>query len=363
MNRLYPRLPPCALLVGILATLLSLVATAVAQRPGGRGDRQRPEAGRSLPAPSFSEILANAQGILFVNGEYVPLPCAIRVESGQLLVNDLSVTSKLDQPTDRPRFWRATPTQQAQELGMHIAGQLVQPQIVVVLENQPVVNLSSPPHQRELLRKLARLDANPAIVPVALTDQLPPDFDREVWDQWIADFTPTPAFVTRVTAYIEIFDRAGREAQDAISATRRLYDFSYPLSLIGMVASVLGFGHLLSHRPPVGAKSLDIDASPLTLRMVTYSLLLVVLYSALDLTWTILAYQAGQMLELNPLGSRLIEDPLKLIAFKVGATAMSVGLLFYLRKYCKAQLAAWWICLILTLLTARWLMMSSMFVA
>ena len=94
-----------------------------------------------------------------------------------------------------------------------------------------------------------------------------------------------------------------------------------------------------------------------------YSLALVVVYSVLDLTWTILAHQAGQMLELNPLGSHLIENPLHLVVFKAGATGLAVGLLFVLRKYRRAQLAAWWVCLVCTLLTARWLTISPMMAA
>jgi hypothetical protein len=307
--------------------------------------------------------LADAQGILIVDGKYVSQPMTMRIDEGRLLVNDLPVTSTIAREADRPRFWRLTPDQVAYELAGSIAGSLAAPQLVIALADQPLVVLATPREQCELLRRLARLESGNAVQPVALQDSLPKGLDRDVWNRWVSEFRPTPEFVSRATAYVELFDQSEREAHAAVAATRRLHDLSYPLSLIGMIGAVLGFGHLLSHRPPVGAKSLDTDASPLTLRMVTYSLLLVVLYSALDLTWTILAYQAGQMQELNPLGSRLIEDPLKLIAFKVGATGLSVGLLFYLRKYCRAQLAAWWICLVLTLLTARWLMMSSMFVA
>ena len=87
----------------------------------------------------------------------------------------------------------------------------------------------------------------------------------------------------------------------------------------------------------------------------------VAVLSALDLIWTILASQAGRMREMNPFGSGLIEDPLLLIAFKVGMIGAAIAMLFVLRRHRQAQVGAWWACLICTLLTVRWLTFNSMF--
>ena len=86
----------------------------------------------------------------------------------------------------------------------------------------------------------------------------------------------------------------------------------------------------------------------------------VVALSLLDLVWTLLVSQAGTMRELNPVGGRLIDDPVKLVAFKVAMTGLAAGLIFKLRYYRRAQLASWWACLILTLLIVRWLTFNSM---
>jgi hypothetical protein len=346
--------------------LLALASVLPAhERPQGSDDSggQAQWGDSAEPLEPFSEP-GDLRGILLVGDQYIGSPQRMHVENGQLSINDVPVRSIMPDEfeDERPRGRRSTADRRARMLGELIAGQLVAVQTVIVLDDQPLIVLSSPLEQIDVLRRLARIDAAPALRPVSHYSDLPYDLDHDVWNRWLAEFSPTPQFVARAREQIALFEKSERAAIDAVAATRRLRDWSYPLSLFGMVTAVLGFGHLLSHRPPVGARSLDMDASPLAVSVLTWSLVLVVLYSALDLTWTILAHQAGQMQELNPLGSQLIEDPVKLMGFKAGATALSVGLLFFLRKYCKAQLAAWWICLILTLLTARWLMMSSMFV-
>jgi hypothetical protein len=43
-------------------------------------------------------------------------------------------------------------------------------------------------------------------------------------------------------------------------------------------------------------------------------------------------------------------------------TIASCALLVALRKHHRAQVAAWWVCLILTVLTFRWLVLNSLFV-
>jgi hypothetical protein len=50
-----------------------------------------------------------------------------------------------------------------------------------------------------------------------------------------------------------------------------------------------------------------------------------------------------------------------LILFKAIAVSVTIGLLYALHRRPVAQVASWWSCLVLTLLTARWLTFHSMF--
>jgi hypothetical protein len=283
----------------------------------------------------------------------------MKIDGETLSINGQPVQCQSAEPGGRMR--RPRGGFGARRLGDEIVQNLVGGSVVVALPDQPLIVVGDGKGQYDLLKSLVG-DQRPRVTPVSVKAYLP-EADQTRWNAWIAGFTATADFRERALARIDMHDRAEADAITAIAATRRLNTFSYPLSVLGMVVTTLGIGHLLSHRPPVEAKSLETDASPLAIKVLSYSLLLVIVYSALDLVWTILAHQAGQMLELNPLGSRLLENPLHLIAFKAGATGMAVVLLFMLRKYRKAQLAAWWVCLVCTLLTARWLTISPMFAA
>jgi hypothetical protein len=97
-------------------------------------------------------------------------------------------------------------------------------------------------------------------------------------------------------------------------------------------------------------------------RTIVRTLVLIGLLSTVDLVWTLLASgQPGAMLELNPLGRGLTRDPVRLVAFKSTVTAISIALLYWLQQRPLAQRVAWWTCLVLTLMTARWLTFQSLF--
>ena len=90
-------------------------------------------------------------------------------------------------------------------------------------------------------------------------------------------------------------------------------------------------------------------------------LLLIAAYSLFDLIATVMALKTGHVEELNPLGVGLILAPAALAAFKVSATCLGTGLLWKLKNYHGAQVASWWLCMILTLVTVRWVTVQSLF--
>lgn len=177
------------------------------------------------------------------------------------------------------------------------------------------------------------------------------------WNRVIADFEPSEPFLSRFASDLADYEVADKNATRISEANRLVAQISYPMTVFAMGAIVVAFGHLLSTRP-----TWDVDSEDSTdILPVNKSLVMMAVFSALDLVWTLAATEAGTMRELNPLGSRLIEDPSMLVAFKIVVTGTSIGILYKLHRRPIAQVASWWCCLVLMLLTARWVVFQSMF--
>jgi len=233
--------------------------------------------------------------------------------------------------------------------------------IVMSFKDQPYVQLDSTTGY-ELLQSMTT-QAERSIRQIRVMERLPQDFDEETWDAWIRDFAPPDNLKQRAALWIANYDKNQEQAQAEIRATRWMSRLAYPMSVASMVLTVLSIGHLLGGRPHAGQPTRGMDESPAMIHALNWSLLFATAFSTFDLIWTILASNTNQMRELNPIGSQWISDPRHLAGFKVSVTFSCLALLWLLRRHKRAQIAAWWICLILTLVTIRWLTFNSLFVS
>src|SRR5688572_12475737 len=88
------------LLVAVLAGPLA------AQPPEARRDRPRFQEPRGPSAEELEGLLAQAQGILLVDGQYVAPPFAMSVVDGQLQINGITAASIPLDEDNRPRRGR-----------------------------------------------------------------------------------------------------------------------------------------------------------------------------------------------------------------------------------------------------------------
>jgi hypothetical protein len=171
---------------------------------------------------------------------------------------------------------------------------------------------------------------------------------------WLASYDAPPEFCRRAATRLAKIDAVEQVNVAAVTAFQRFDTWNYPLSVIGMLTFVAAIGSLLSARPQdlvADVKSPD-DVS------VHRFLWLIAGMSAIDLVWTLLAHQANQVAEVNPLGNAIVSDVFRVTSFKVLATVLALGILYRLRHTMFARKACWWACLTLALLTARWVVVS-----
>jgi hypothetical protein len=199
-----------------------------------------------------------------------------------------------------------------------------------------------------------------------ILDSAPFRVKEEGWQTVIETFEPSDELIERIGPEIERVQQAILENetlhQTAVASVFwNSKPVKYVITLLAMGLVVAACGTLLNYRPTGRARWSDVDASGEGIPIVVRSVVLLVLLGIFDLGCTLVAQQAGGFAELNPLGSRLIENPALLTVFKLTSLLLACGILLALRRYRGAQLASWWMCLLCTVLTFRWLTYNSMF--
>lgn len=308
--------------------------------------------------PPFSPLTegSSSKGFLFLDGTYVPPPYEIRLMDDKVSINGKILEC---QPPQRGHGFRGFARQVEatwRSAVSEITGDLSNDFVVLCFKDQPYVRLDGTMTYDML--KAMTAEGGRAMRQISLREQLPENFDKSLWDQWIERYEAPGDLLQRAAVLTNTYETTQLKAEADMRATRLLNQLSYPLAVGGMVLTVLAIGHLLGGRPHARQRIVGIDASPEMLHSLNWSLLFVAAFSLLDLTWTILAANAGQMHELNPIGSHLVGNPRHLAGFKIGITLPSLALIWLLRKHKRAQVAAWWLCLILTFVTLRWLTFS-----
>jgi hypothetical protein len=352
----------------------------IATRSGAfANDTVCPESAGPSPAVS-SEIIHEAtidNGLLFLDGEFLPRPYRICATSAGTSVNGRAVNSPLppldeeDEHPDRESSrrrpgwrWGRMPLR-GREAGWAsrrtaetLEQMLANDAIVVGFANQELTIIQQLSKQCDFLQMLLAPDPSSKAFQTLIADRAT-ESARARWKEWILGFTSSDEFRSLAEQKIAFVDDIEARNSRASQAMLRAQAMAYPLTVFGMVLGVLALGHLLRTAPKPGSEPNSMRPDVIRATWVTLGLIAVM--SACDLGWTILASSAGQMRELNPLGSRLIEHPHSLIAFKAALTMIGCGILGALRCDSRAQLVSWWLCLVSAVLTFRWVMFHSLF--
>jgi hypothetical protein len=314
----------------------------------------------------FAMDVAASKGFVLVDGVYLTPPYHVCAAGDSVLINDRIVRSfarRNDKPVDAEDQDPALPTQaqrRSERAAALVARQLRRGAILVAFRDRSPVLLENLPEQFGFYEALVHCDVNSESFR-DLLGVLSNHRERRLWTQWLTTYAPSAELQSRATIALGRIRAVESANRAGMRAVLRLQFIAYPLSVIGMMLVVAALGHLLSAHPGTGRDAHA--ARPEAIRATVISIGLIAVFSLVDLVWTILAVQAGQMRELNPLGRLLIPDPRLLVAFKLAATLVGCGLLYWLRRHARARIAAWWLCLLCTVLLLRWVIFHSMFIA
>lgn len=192
------------------------------------------------------------------------------------------------------------------------------------------------------------------------------ELDEDQWKDVIASFEPSAELAARIEPMAREYrqieaENLARHENVLASAFFMSRPVKYAITLMAMGLVVAACGTLLNYRPQRRARWSEVDREGEGIPIVVRSVVLLVLLGLFDLGCTLIAEQAGGLTELNPLASKLVSSPVSLAGFKLATLLSACAILYALRRYRGAQVAAWWMCLLCTVLTFRWLTYNSMF--
>ena len=347
----------------VIITTMLLTSLAITHDLGGQDANTRIRAHAKKPRNVELQGEQNIEnGFVFIDSQYIPTPYRIDYNETQLFLNDFPFDLAVFESLSDKDKKRRLEGRETRRIARRLSDLLECEFSIVLFSGKPVEVVLRGVLLSILVNDKASTEFSIAASKKRLTSNAA---DPQVWEDFVRSFDCPPELRVRANAYLtrvkEIRETNGAQASAKLaeeSARRMVESSSYPLTVIGMLLVAVAFGHLLSFMPGNSAQlAIDSDAQ----RACGFSLTLLAAMSALDLIWTILASRAGNLKELNPIGAALIDDPVSLILLKIAATMIAVVLLFALRQHHAAQKGAWWVCLICTLLTARWLTFNSLF--
>ncbi|MEP3481179.1 MAG: DUF5658 family protein [Fuerstiella sp.] len=325
--------------------------------------------------------------LVFVNGEYVESPYEVQQEGNDLFVNghrvQVSEASVSAQPEregrnrrpngdwqrgggggggygggrrgqNTPQINTRTSSSPTSRFARELHSKLQAQGLIVVFDGYPVRNLAI---GDEGLSELLLLGSS-------VTDQQLLDWDFTdssaeiaVWSNWLSSYEISSEASSRLQTIRDHFESMEAEYHSGIENEARLEQYAYPLTVLGMLLGVIALGYLLQWAGN-GLNRHEVTAE--SERYVVIALCMMACMAAVDLIWTVLAGQAGQMKEINPLAASMIESPSQLALFKLLATGVGFSILYIWRQRQQIRKATWWMCLVSVLLTFRWVMFDSL---
>lgn len=304
-------------------------------------------------------------GNVVIRGEYLHSPYRVSMVGPRVFVNDVQIASLADEP-------RTIPTANDREFVARIERSLFWDSTLIVFDDQTRLVIDS---SNADLFLHSMLKAN------SIAQQVQIIFEQADYDELAKNSIPTGQWRKALEAFSltdslvycleagclessedvcpEEYESPGDH--DILVATSSLDSLMYVLNALGMLLAAVSLGVLITNPPQANVTWIETLRSPDAVRLVKRCLALIMVLSTFDLVSTLTAESTGSFTEANPLGAYLIDDFSLLTSVKLIGTCLTTALLWSQRRYVGVQLASWWICFVLTLVTIRWVVVDSLF--
>lgn len=368
-----------------LLAVFALVSSASAQAQ--TATETQTQARTQSPPPDAVYGLSIATGRVVVAGEILTPPFRVGVAGERVYVNEQVVTKLPPPPARRGLFRVGRPDGSPRASGPHdprtaerTVGQveldLHRGRTIVVLGQGDRLALQPDDADLLLVELAAAATAEARTQAIARFFAAHPDYAAQWrptahWMQVLAEFPVGPSLRRLVASdsaalldlqmlgsddYVQSMEGSPIEqsAEADASPAREPHVAAaafgpYALNLIGLLLVAASATVMASRgdQPPAAAASRH--------------LMLLAALSLFDLVATLAADRSGGFEELNPLAASLLADPFALAGFKVGAIGLAIAILHRLRTHRLAQRAALLSLAVMTLVTARWVAVWSLF--
>lgn len=316
--------------------------------------------------PTGSEV-STSKGFLFVEGRYCSDATVLSWNKGRLAVEDPTscmIASEVSNNFQPDVMSDAFPD--SATIGLDSSYKVSEEQLNTItqaLRSGGIVNIdhNKPPFCSKYsyggFELLEAMNSEPGPQRESCIDEAVKEgtiFQSPKTRAWLSSYRPSTDLANRVSTLVQKSNAVEKSNMVAASAMRRFNHWSYPLTISAMMIFVVSIGSLLEARP----QEMVAVAHNKTEVSINRFLWLIAGMSIIDLVWTLLAFQANQIAEVNPVGNVLLGDTARTILFKGLATSMAIGILYKARESLFARKACWWVCLTLALLMGRWVLVS-----
>ncbi len=298
------------------------------------------------------ESIPVERGFFIYNGRYIPPPYTIVFDKNGISINKFplspraqeSIGSQYESDNEYGQFYLE---RNRQTMVMFLIERDLNADSLLIINQSDQACLFPSYTTIQIMEIIASEKSNEEKIKT-LMDIPGHSFASWEWKQIIANIQPSSTLQARVATVKEKCAYYRNKDDQNGSGKYQV------LAVAGLILSVLSLGILLSHHPKNEGTIKGRNCNSEAVKRVWYAISLFIALNLYDLISTLVVMKNNFELELNIIARSMLGTPLLLVCFKLGACGLAALIILKYRHYRCAQQAAWWSCVLYTVILFRW---------